>query len=414
MTRPQPLGRPFWRFWGATAVANLSDGVRAAALPLLAAAVTSDPLSVALVAAAQQGAALLVGLPAGVAADRYAPARVLVTADWSRVGVLAVLLAAAATDRVEIPLLVVCAFLLGIAETYRDTAAPTAVPRLVSTGQLERANGRLVSSEVVGNEFVGPLAGAALFVVAAELPLAIDAVGYAVAALLVMSLPASLLGRAAAPAAGEGRRHLSAELAGGIGWLLHHRRLRTVVLASGVLAFADAAWWAVLVLYNREGLGLNDAWYGALLAAGAVGGLVGALTAERLADHLTPVPLLIVGTLAAGLPAALIVAFPVPVLAAFLLAVSSAGVALWNVVSMALRQRLVPSELLGRVMSAFRVMLFGSAALGSVAGGALATATTLASPFVMAAVLSVLAAAMLLTVVHDSPHEQLPEASVNA
>jgi MFS family permease len=413
MTGSLALGGPFWRFWGATSTANLADGVRAAALPLLAAALTSDPLGVALVAAAQQGAALLLGLHAGVTADRYPPARVLVIADWSRVAVLAILLAAVTTGRIGIPLLVGCAFVLGIAETYRDTTAPAALPRLVAKPQLERANGRLVSSEVVGNEFVGPLAGAALFVVAVELPLALDVVAYAVAALLVMSLPSELVGRP--PARDEGsRRSLRAEVAGGIGWLWRHRQLRTVVLAGGVLAFADAAWWAVLVLFNREGLGLGDAWYGVLLAAGAVGGLLGALLADRLADRLTPVPLLMVGTLAAGVPAALIVAFPVPVVAAVMLAVSSAGFALWNVVSMTLRQRLVPTEVLGRVMSAFRVMLFGGATLGSVAGGALAAGTTLASPFVLAAGLSVLAAAMLLTVVRQRPHEELPGARVGA
>lgn len=112
MTRPQALGGPFWKFWSAASAANLADGVRAAALPLLAAALTSDPFGVALVAAAQQGAALLLGLHAGVTADRYAPARVLMVTDWSRMAVMALLLAAVAIDRVGIPLLVACAFVL--------------------------------------------------------------------------------------------------------------------------------------------------------------------------------------------------------------------------------------------------------------------------------------------------------------
>ncbi len=44
-------------------------------------------------------------------------------------------------------------------------AAQRVVPRLVPPASLERANGRLVAGQVVGNELVGPLVGASLFAV---------------------------------------------------------------------------------------------------------------------------------------------------------------------------------------------------------------------------------------------------------
>ncbi|SCG48236.1 hypothetical protein GA0070609_2040 [Micromonospora echinaurantiaca] len=31
--RSRSLGRPFWTFWGAAALANLGDGIRVAAFP---------------------------------------------------------------------------------------------------------------------------------------------------------------------------------------------------------------------------------------------------------------------------------------------------------------------------------------------------------------------------------------------
>lgn len=38
--------------------------------------------------------------------------------------------------------------------------------------------------------------------------------------------------------------------------------------AASAIAFADAAWWSVLVVYNGSVLGLPEAGFGLLLAAG--------------------------------------------------------------------------------------------------------------------------------------------------
>lgn len=48
------LGAPYHRLWAATALSNVGDGIRAAALPLLAAALTGRPELVAGVAVAAQ------------------------------------------------------------------------------------------------------------------------------------------------------------------------------------------------------------------------------------------------------------------------------------------------------------------------------------------------------------------------
>ncbi|MEL7992719.1 hypothetical protein AAG656_20535 [Streptomyces albidoflavus] len=65
----------FRRFWASAAAANISDAIRAGALPLIAVAVSEDAFPVALIAACQQGAWLVFGLGAGLAADRLPPAR---------------------------------------------------------------------------------------------------------------------------------------------------------------------------------------------------------------------------------------------------------------------------------------------------------------------------------------------------
>jgi MFS family permease len=64
------LGSEFRVLWAAAAVSNLGDGLRVAALPLLAATITRDPAQIAAVTAAIWTPWLLIGLYAGALADR--------------------------------------------------------------------------------------------------------------------------------------------------------------------------------------------------------------------------------------------------------------------------------------------------------------------------------------------------------
>ncbi|MGW8943011.1 MFS transporter [Streptomyces koyangensis] len=174
-----------------------------------------------------------------------------------------------------VPLIAATAFVLGAAETFRDTAGHSVLPRLVEEAQLERANGRLIGTEIVGNEFLGPLIGALLFATAMFLPLAVDASALVVAVILVLTLPRAA-STVAAPPAREERPRLLTELLGGPRRLLGHPRLAVVTCAASAIAFADAAWWSVPVVHSGSVLGLPEAGFGLLLAAGAVGGTAGA------------------------------------------------------------------------------------------------------------------------------------------
>ena len=53
----------------------------------------------------------------------------------------------------------------------------------------------------------------------------------------------------------------------------------------------------------------------------------------------------------------------------------------WSVISVSLRQELIPARLLGRVNSAYALFGFGSLSLGAVAGGVLAARYGLTAPF---------------------------------
>ncbi|WFE47554.1 MFS transporter [Verrucosispora sp. WMMD1129] len=385
------LGRPFWTFWSAAALANLGDGIRVAAFPLLAAALTDDPLAVGAVAAAQFLPWLVSGMFAGALADRRATRTLLAAADTGRVVVLAALATTVALGWATISLVVAAAFLLGVGETIRDTAAQTAVPRLVPDAQLEKANGRLVAGEIVGNEFVGPPVGALLFVLGAAIPFAVNGATLALAVILVLSLPLTLAHRATAAASDAPPSTDGDGALAGLRWLIRQPTLRTLVLVTAAVAAADTAWFAIFVLYARDALGLGAFGFGLLLATGAAGGLIGSFAADRLVARFQHRSVLTWSmAVTAGVPVLLAVVGHRAV-AVVVVVTTSAAFAVLNVAALSVRQRLVPGGLLGRVIAASRVVTYSCTALGALAGGALAARAGIEAPFLFSGVVAVAA-----------------------
>ncbi|MGH3760773.1 MFS transporter [Actinophytocola sp.] len=371
------------RLWSATALSNLGDGIRQAALPLLVVTMTGDPVLVAGVTVAGQLPWLLFGLFAGAVVDRVDRRRLVAGVDLVRIGLLVALVAAVATDlatgAVGVVLVYLVAFGCGLGETLRDTAAATLLPPLVDDADLERANGRLLNTEIAGNELIGPPLGGYLFGVALVLPFAVNGGTLAVAAVLILSLPNLF-----APAPGERRRdNIRAETAAGLRWLARHRELRVLVGLTGVFAFTDGAWFAVLVLYVADVLHLPAYGYGLLLGVGAVGGLIGGAGAARVVRVAGPGAALAGALALAAAGQALLGFTSTAVVAAAGLLVGSFAFGVWNVVSLTQRQRLAPPELLGRVMAAGRTVTMIASMLGALTGGLVAAGLGLRAPILL-------------------------------
>ncbi|HEY7522926.1 MAG TPA: hypothetical protein VH720_04605, partial [Candidatus Limnocylindrales bacterium] len=70
--------------------------------------------------------------------------------------------------------------------------------------------------------------------------------------------------------------------------------------------------------------------------------------------------------------------------------VSGVGVIAWNVVTVSLRQRIVPDQLLGRLNASYRLLAWGTQPLGAIVGGAIGEAFGIRAVFVVAGVLTLL------------------------
>jgi predicted MFS family arabinose efflux permease len=127
----------------------------------------------------------------------------------------------------------------------------------------------------------------------------------------------------------------------------------------------------VFVIFATDTLGLSDFGYGLLLVPGALGGIAGSLVAPRLTRFplRRTLPVAVVGS---GASTWLMALTSVPALVGALSAVSLGSVMVWNILTIALRQRLIPDEMLGRVGASYRFLVYLGMPFGAVVGGVLA------------------------------------------
>jgi predicted MFS family arabinose efflux permease len=324
---------------------------------------------------------LVFGLPSGALADRWDRRRTLWMCDAVRCLLAAGLAVAVATGFASIPLLVVVAFGLVATETLFYSAGQAALPTVVAPGDLARANGRIYAVTLLGHGFAGPPAGALLFGLAASAPFGVDAVSFGLAALLAGRLRTDLR-----PERTDGpRRTLRADIGEGWRWLWAHTELRTLMLFLTVWNILEAGMFAVLVLWSLDTLGLPEAGYGLLFAALAVGGVTGAMVAERVGRRLGAGRAMAVSAVATAAVYAGLGLTSDPAVAIGLMALLGLAAFVWNVLTASFRQVVVPARIQGRVSSVYRFATWGAIAIGAVLGGVVTDLFGPHAPFLIAA-----------------------------
>ena len=351
------LGGNFARLWTAGAVSNLGDGVVLAAMPLLAASLTRLPHHRR--ARRRRRHPPLARVLARRRRDR-GPHRPAPHDERRRRHALRrdgrARRRAPRPATESIALLVIVSFALGMAETVFDNASQAILPSVVTDDALETANGRLEGAQIVANQFVGPPLGAWLFGLAVSAPFFLDAGSFAFAAVLVLTLRGSF--RAERTVAGTTMR---ADIAEGVRWLApaprpahardraRHHQLRRHGRDDDPRAVRTRRpppeRLPVRAPARRRGgrRGPRHRW-------SRPGSRPASARARRSS--------LAIAVSAGSFFVPVVWAQPVAVAAS--LAVGAFGGLVWNVITVSLRQSLVPDELLGRVNSAYRLVGWGT------------------------------------------------------
>ena len=379
------LGRRFWTLLTSATASSLADGSFKVVLPLVARGLTDSPALIAGVSFTATLPWLVLALPAGALVDRGDRKRIMITADLARGLLVALLATLSATNLGLLPILYVVAFLAGTAETFYDTSAQALVPDVVFHGMLRRANSVSQVADQAANQFAGPALGGILVTVGAAIALATSSAVWFLAASALLILRGAFRAPRRAPA------RLREDMMTGLRFLWSSRVLRSICLCVGITNFAAAATMAIFVVYAvgpHSAMGLSAAHYGLLLTVPALGSIAGVLLVAPVGRVLGDRGLLaanaLLQTVQITVPAA--TSAIIPVVAGFF--VGGIGVALWNVGTVSLRQRITPPGLLGRVVSSSRLIGWGALSLGALCGGLLAEVLPIRIVFTLMALIT--------------------------
>lgn len=383
------LGCRFRKLVAASTVSNVGDGVSQIAYPWLASVVTRNPLLIALVAVVQRLPWLVFTLPVGVLTDRKDRRMLMLVANSARAAITLFVAFAVlglggdlpgpdeldkvvGTDAALYLLLIVATLLLGVGEVVYDNAAQTFAPSIVDADQLEHANGRLYTAELVANQFIGPPLGGLLLAVGFAVPFFLDAGSFAVAVALVALVGPTMkqLG-SDSPATESPRPTWTAELREGVAWLWEHEFLRSLALTLAGTNLLSAVTTASFVLYAQDVLGTNTTEYALITIVSAMGGIVSGWLAGRITSRLAPGVVLRAALVTFTAVSLVVGSISTWWLVAIVLSLEYAVVMLWNVVTVSLRQAIIPDRLLGRVNSVYRFLAWGMLPVGALLGGAI-------------------------------------------
>ncbi|HVA92037.1 MAG TPA: MFS transporter [Chloroflexota bacterium] len=360
------LSRDFWIFWTGQAISVLGTSFTTLALPLLVYRLTGSAVNLAFSSAAEFLPYLLFGLIIGAWVDRTDRKRLMIVVNLLQALVIVTIPVLAAFGHLAVEWIYVIGFLASTLGICFNSAEFAVIPNLVGQDDLVTANGRLQAS-YSAMSIIGPLlAGGLAAVMPIERLLYIDAASFLIAALTL-----GMIARSFNPEEKRAPSSIRRDIVEGLRYVLGHPVLRNISLMMAMVNFVGATTGAELVFFARQRLDAGNAQIGVLFAAQSAGVIVLSLAAGPLRkrfsfSRVALSALMIDGLLTVGF--AVVHWYPLSVV---LWGLQAGFGILFNINTGSLRQAIVPSHLLGRVISIAGVLAWSAIPIGTVLGGVL-------------------------------------------
>lgn len=384
--KKESLGSGFNRLYAALVATKFGDGLIAAAGPLLAAQLTQDPVEISLMGALYMLPWLLFAIPIGTLVDRVDRRIALAIVNYSRAFIALVVTSLLITQTLTLTTFYVSLFLIGICDVVSDTATQSLVPTLLTQDKLERGNSRIQAADTILVGFLGAPLGGFIFAIAASVPWIVETAGFLGAAVLVSSIPASII--AGTASIYKNRETFAQQMRGGIKYLWDYKKLLRLVITTAALGFCFNVANATQVLYALKVQKVPESLYGLLMSSGALGALAGAVFAAKASAKFGRGIALALGITITTVFEMLQGLAPNPWVWAIFMAFAGFGVAAWNILLMSLYHTLIPNEIFGRIHGTRRTLVWGLMPIGAVVGGYIAK-LDLRLPYLLAGVVAI-------------------------
>ncbi len=396
--------RGFGLFWAGRAASQFGDEITVLALPWLVAQETGSPFAVGSLEALVYVPALLFALPLGAWADRRSRKRSMIEADLIRMVLLgSIPIAVLAGFGPSLGLVMVVGFLAGMARILFEASAQAFLPDLVPQKGIVRANSRLSLTEGLATILAPVTAGLLIATVGASDAIGLDALTFAFSAgtLWLVWVERERFGVV--------REGMGSAMRAGVRATARNPFVRALTLTVGASNVGSGFVIGMMAIFLQQTLGLHGWQAGIVYASNGVGGVLAAAITPRLAPRM-------------GIARPILVGLAVTTVGISLVSISTSatwyilttvgdglvgfGIVLIIISSASLRQRTVPSELLGRVTVSYRLVASGSIALGAFIGGIVGETVGVRQAIVVGAVIYAVVATMALRTCLNGPEPQ--------
>ena len=366
----------FVKLWTGQTISEFGSQVSQLAIPWLAAlGLHASPIQFSLLGVLGFMPFILFALPAGVWVDRLSRRKILIVGDAARAVLLLLIPLLWATDTLRMWHLLVISFAIGIFTVFFDVAYQSYLPSLVEREQLMEGNSKLQLTVSI-TQVAGPSAsGGLIAAITAPYAIFVDAISFVVSTIFMVRMRH----REEIPehTADAPRTKMWPDVKEGLRWVVGHRWLRAIATCTGVSNFFASLLFATVLLYFTRTLHLHAWEVGLVFAIGSIGSIAGALFVNRIQKRvgvgrtivMTAVAFSVGGLFYPLAPKS----FPLPLLMLAQVLFGFGSVA-YNITQVSLRQAITPERLQGRMNAAMRWIVWGTIPLGTLAGGAIATA----------------------------------------
>lgn len=398
----------FKLIWGSQAVSNLGTAIHNVALPIIAIQILhASAFEVSILSAARYLPNLLFSISIGYFIDRSNHKKTIVYSDLVRSILILLLPVFYYLEILNIQTLIIISFLIGTARIFFDVALSALFPLIVPEHKRLSANSNLELISSI-NQITGPgIGGIIINYLGAIFALIINGVSFVISALFI-----SKIHQKDSLKKTSSSHHNEFSFLDGFYELISRPMLLGVIVVGTISNFALMAVQAVYFVISIKLFGFTPFLASTLLIASGAGSLIGNILAVPLARYLnvklimvSSIILMIIGSiLMYKANGSIFITATIISLGYF---VWGLCLGLFNILSNTYRQKIVPPDIMGRLMGAARTLIYGSMPLGALAGGLVVEIFGLREIFIFNAVINCFSLLILIIALKKSPKIEL-------
>ncbi|QOC93203.1 MFS transporter [Micromonospora craniellae] len=366
--------KDFLRFWSGETFSLFGAQITILALPLTAVlTLDAGPEQLGILRFLQMVPYLLFGPLLGVWVDRYRRRTAMIGANVVRMVLIGMVPVLAGLGHLNMPLLLMITFCVGLAAVLFDISWMSFIPTLIRDPEhLVDANSKLAATSATADAAGPGVAGSLVSLLTAPVAMAANAATYLGSVISLL-----LIRTEETPPPATAKRRVRTELSQGLRFVAGDRLLRWIALVGGMANFFISATVPMFILFAVRDQEIPSSALGLIFSLGACGGIIGGVLCRRLITRLRLGPVYAGGLCVAFIPTVLLPAatgtsLVLGILYTIAWFLGSLGLTIVNIVIMSVRQNITPPSLLGRMNAAVRAVMFGLGALGGLVAGLVA------------------------------------------